>query len=109
MWCNKFKCTMSVNDCIKRHRYILKEGQTEFELSLQYCRTCEQGKAVTANPKGFINRDVNLLKKEYEGKNNNGNGKRKTIDRRRIDKLFNSQRYITGNESYFSSFNRFGN
>lgn len=67
MWCEKFKCTMYTDACIKRVNKLLKGiNKTENEHSFNVCKECLKGQRVKEHPECFINRDVEKLKKQYE-------------------------------------------
>ena len=67
MWCEKFKCTLSTNACIKRVNAKI-EGLKKFdnEDSFITCKECLKGLAVIDRPECFINKDVERLIKQQE-------------------------------------------
>ena len=66
MWCDKFKCILSTDACIRRQTINwLKEYYKDYEDSLQTCKECRQGKAVILNPENFINSDYKKLIQEH--------------------------------------------
>ena len=66
MWCDKFKCTLSTDACIRRQSNPFR-GKTykKYEDSFQACQQCEQGKLVIKHPDHFINRDFKALKTRH--------------------------------------------
>lgn len=93
MWCDKFKCTLSTDACIKRQQLnVTGYKKLEFGDSLNTCRDCLKGKQVLEKPQCYINRDVGRVATKHRRTQGEHNDRRKTINERRTKRPSTKQR-----------------